>query len=562
MTPRTPRKSPRAANPGGRGLSGMLPFSTLPGEPMNSQRREIETEGAVLESRQRRRKARIGLFVAGARRAAALAFAGALILPLAAEGADVVRSSGRGGGVIEAPPREHRQSAPRSTFSNTPAAAAPSDAAPAAAAPTPAAPTPGAPSVRPPAAPAPAASAPAAATPTTPAPTTPAPDAAMGFGARTTGGAGQQVVEVVNLLDNPPEVGPWPGSLRAALAGGNRTVRFRVSGSIKLLNPLYVKQPNVTIDGSDAPNGGVALYNNTLIIEANNVIVRNIRFRVSNATEPMDGLQIGGGSNILIDHISCSWAGDECIDIHGYDYIGTGTVRNLTIQNSLIAEAPKDRPYGILVDGDVGDVTFYRNVFAKNGARNPQIVTGRRGAQAPGVGEPLSGIGRYELIQNIIYDAVYATRVWNLGPAWTVQLDVIGNLWKPGLQYTNPRLPITIAAEPESVGPIKVFLADNLGPNHENLTSGRPCDYFSLDWLNAPCAGYSPEHAATSRLTSSDALPGRPASEDSETILANAGATRPCRDSADSRIVQEVRSGTGRHVDGPGALPFLNARCQ
>ena len=502
----------------------------------------------MLEIHQRKRSVRGGLLAAGARRVASLAFAGALILPLAAEGADVTRSNGRAGGAIYGK-RDHEQPAARSTSSNSSSpAAAPTPAAPAAAAPGAAA----GPTAPPTSATPPAAVAPPVA----------APDRAVGFGAGATGGAGQEVVEVVNLLDNPREISPWPGSLRAALAGGNRTVRFRVSGSIKLLNPIFLRQPNVTIDGSDAPNGGVALYNNTLIIEANNVIVRNIRFRGSNATERFDGLQIGGGSNILIDHISCSWAGDECIDIHGYDYIGTGTVRNLTIQNSLIAEAPKDRPYGILVDGDVGDVTFYRNVFAKNGARNPQIVTGRRGAQAPGVGEPLSGIGRYELIQNIIYDAVYATRVWNLGPAWTVQLDVIGNLWKPGPRFPHPKVPVMIFTEPESVGPIKVFFADNLGPNHENLTSGRPCDYFSLDWLNAPCAGYSPEHAATSRLTSSDALPGRPASEDSETILANAGATRPCRDSADSRIVQEVRSGTGRHVDGPGALPFLNARCQ
>jgi hypothetical protein len=238
-------------------------------------------------------------------------------------------------------------------------------------------------------------------------------------------------------------------------------------------------------------------------------------------------------------------------------------VRNLTIQNSIIAEAPAKSSYGILVSGDVSDVTFYRNIFAKNAARNPQIVAGYRGARDPSVAEKLSGIGRYELIQNVVYDSVYATRVWNMGPNFKVQLDAIGNLWKDGVRDQRIQVPIMVSTDADNLGPIQVFLADNLGPDHENRTSGRQCDYFSVGGVTSgPCSGYSPTYAATSRLNSGYAIPGRPASDDFESILANAGATRPCRDAADARVVQEVRSGTGRHLDGPGQLPFLNARCQ
>jgi hypothetical protein len=360
----------------------------------------------------------------------------------------------------------------------------------------------------------------------------------------------------VNIRDNPEEVGPYPGSLRAALAGGNRIIRFRVSGSIQLRHPMFVKHPNVTIDGGDAPNGGIALYGAPLVIDTDNVIVRNVRFRGNHRTEHFDGLEIGGGNDILIDHVSCSWATDECISIYGYGYTGRGSVRRVTIQNSLIAEAPSDSPYGLLIDGDVADVTLFRNVFAKNANRNPQITTGRRHIPPDG-GDILAGVGRYELIQNVIYDAVYATRIWNQSPYWTIQLDVIGNFWKPGPRYPRPKLPVMIFNEPSSLGPIKVFLANNLGAGHDSPTDGNPCDYFSIETANRACAGYSPAHASSSR-GGSHSIPGGNAAEDFASILADAGATLPCRDSMDSRIAEEVASGTGRHASNPGQIPALD----
>src|SRR4051812_33510254 len=66
---------------------------------------------------------------------------------------------------------------------------------------------------------------------------------AEGFGARTTGGRGGAVYEVTTLDD------AGPGSLRDALAAGNRTVVFRVSGTIDLKAPLVVSRPNITIAG-------------------------------------------------------------------------------------------------------------------------------------------------------------------------------------------------------------------------------------------------------------------------------------------------------------------------
>ena len=384
--------------------------------------------------------------------------------------------------------------------------------------------------------------------------------AAVGFGAGATGGTGRAVVFVTTLADSRPDEPSIPGSLRAALGAGDRTVRFAVSGNIQLSHDLVVRHPHVTIDGSDAPNGGVALYGYTLVLDADDLVVRYLRFRGSHPSEHHDGLAIGGGRDILIDHISCSWATDECLSIYGYDYINSGTVRNVTIQHSLIAEAPAKTPYGMLVDGDVAEVTWYRNVFAKNANRNPQITTGRRQSERGDGGVEIAGVGRYELLQNVVYDAIYATRIWNESPTWTIEVDAIGNLWKPGPQVPTPKVPVMVFWQPPSRGPIHVFSKDNADPARGRATT-RDCDVFSLEESNSPCAGWSPAHAASARQVTSHTLPAGRATDALETILGEAGATLPCRDAADRRVIEEVRSGSGRQIRTPPPLPDLSQHC-
>lgn len=383
----------------------------------------------------------------------------------------------------------------------------------------------------------------------------------VGFAAGTTGGAGHPVVYVTTLADNAPYTPNIPGSLRAALAGGgNRTVRFQVSGNIQLRQELFVRYPNVTIDGSTAPNGGVALWGNQLVVRTDNVVIRHLRFRGSHPTALVDGIQIEGGRGILIDHVSCSWASDECISLIGYSYRSTGRVRDVTIQHSLIAEPPANHPYAMLVDGDVADVTWYRNVFAKNAARNPQITTGRRQDQGGTSGLQISGLGRYELVQNVVYDAVYVTRLLNLGATWTMGVDVIGNLWLTGPDWPKPRTPIEIFAYPVSLGTIRVYLRDNEGPSRPNDT-GSDCDYFSLEQLGTPCGGWAPAHSATAPFAPEHVFPGARAALAFDQILAEAGATRPCRDSADRRIVAELRAGVSSPVPSPAVFPDLTRPC-
>ena len=82
------------------------------------------------------------------------------------------------------------------------------------------------------------------------------------------------MLRVTNLADS------GPGSLRAAVeARGPRTILFDVAGTIRLASDLVIREPRVTIAGQSAPGGGIALADATLIVHADDVVIRHIRAR-------------------------------------------------------------------------------------------------------------------------------------------------------------------------------------------------------------------------------------------------------------------------------------------
>src|SRR5262249_19043162 len=125
---------------------------------------------------------------------------------------------------------------------------------------------------------------------------------AEGFGARATGGRGGEVYEVTNLNDS------GPGSLRDAVSKGNRTVVFRVSGTIALKKRLVVTRPNLTIAGQTAPGDGICLRNFPFAVASRNVIVRYLRSRLGDVSRQEDDSMgvLHGAGNVIFDHCSAS----------------------------------------------------------------------------------------------------------------------------------------------------------------------------------------------------------------------------------------------------------------
>jgi pectate lyase len=151
-----------------------------------------------------------------------------------------------------------------------------------------------------------------------------------GFGSQTPGGSGGEIVRVTNLND------AGPGSLREALAGGNRSVVFDVAGDIVLTREIRMLHPFVTVDGTTAPLPGITLKNYGLVLhgspryypgaDAHDIIIRNIRVRDAYG----DGIQVAwDASNIVLDRVSVGNSGDGNIDVtHG--------AHNVTISRSIL----------------------------------------------------------------------------------------------------------------------------------------------------------------------------------------------------------------------------------
>ena len=359
-------------------------------------------------------------------------------------------------------------------------------------------------------------------------------------GARNDGTVTPEVYHVTKLTDDGSK-----GTLRDAVSQPNRVVVFDVAGNIELTDTLTIKADNLTILGQTAPGDGICVKNCNTDITGNNVILRYMRFRMGDSMT-MEADTIGGRnrSNIILDHCSISWCVDECASF--YDNT------NFTMQWCIISESLKvsvhdkgNHGYGGIWGGY--NATFHHNLIADHDSRNPRIAAGTVSGSEYDMAAQTQ---LTDLRNNVVYN-------WGGNSAYGGQegapVNIVNCYYKYG-PATSSKVRSRIFQLTSSGNGITYDWSTDLyvdgnyvrgnssvtADNSKGVDKDSDAKYYYV-WTSDNIT----DDAKTVHFKYLDDYPvtTQTAEEAYESVLNNVGASI-VRDSVDTRVINEVRSGT------------------
>lgn len=359
---------------------------------------------------------------------------------------------------------------------------------------------------------------------------------AEGHGAVATGGRGGVVYEVTNLNDS------GAGSLRDALNHNTpRTIVFRVSGTIHLKSNLSLKYGNVTIAGQTAPGDGICIANGNLYAGYDNVIIRYIRCRLGDqwpdGTENGDDDATWGryGDRIILDHVTASWSVDEAFSY----YVNT----NFTAQWCLISESLRyshhekgAHGYGGIWGGT--NSSWHHNLLAHHSSRNPRIE-----------GDVANNV---DLCNNVIYN-------WGFNSCYggeKATVNIVNCYYKygPATDSGKRYWIVNPSYTTDSVSGARVYGLWYIAGNYVHGYPAITADNWNGGVQPQGGTGDIPLCKSTTPFPVAATYPVtvQTAMEAYNDVLNDAGCSL-VRDSVDTRIISEVRTGTATYGGQTGA---------
>ena len=389
----------------------------------------------------------------------------------------------------------------------------------------------------------------------------------QGFGMDTRAayacGANPEIFRVTNLNDS------GAGSLRAALtARVPRIVIFETSGTIVLNTDIEITEPCLTVAGQTAPSPGITLRDSGVSVYTHDVLIQHIRIRPGDRMRQTDcylgkcGVPLpqtyGHDAlllyrvnlavdvfNVVLDHVSLSWAGgknsNNITHDAGITYWRCIISEALYRAPNVIVDTGQPSSLGMLLGGETKGISIIGNLFAHNSDRNPEIHED----------------SAVQFINNVVYDwgkdqnnYQWASFVYGpgMGP---VRATIVGNKYIAG-PPPSPFTPlIAIGIWDADVGS-QVYVSQN-----------------AIDETRQPVRDYV-NYMSWEPRVSTPAVPLSGITVMDPThiesfVLANAGARPADRDAVDTRIVDDVKDRTGMVISSQnqvGGWPSLavNAR--
>ena len=361
---------------------------------------------------------------------------------------------------------------------------------------------------------------------------------AEGFGASASGGRGGEVFHVVNTLNTSTGTYEGPngynrGTLRWCLltesSTAPRTVVFDVSGQVTLSSQITLENPNLTIAGQTAPGQGMSTAGKPWLVESGgNLVIRYIRNRLGR-NGGVDSMGVEGGSNMIFDHVTSTWSNDEALSV-----AKTGNL--VTVQNSFIYEGlnHSGHGYGSLIRPDIDSkITYHHNLYANNESRNPR----------PGTYN--SKTLEFDFRNNVVYNwgnrAGYSGGSSEGNPEH-VNMNFVGNYVIAGPSTYNNA---TSAFITDVNADLHAYQSGNLIDSDNDL---------QRDGVDTGWGMFEVEAGALSQVANPFPLAPVPVTTQSaadayDDVLDYGGSFWWNRDTADARIVNQVRTQTGAIID-------------